>query len=108
MPDELDPVDVFSAFVKHGDEWQVDYSAATEEEKFLWFRAEIVARIVRALQEGRTVKIFDQKLQLEQGGDLLSMGKTIEDAIAAQSGRLITINSDDEKGVVIGVEGYEM
>jgi len=103
----MDPAGMFGSLVKHGDQWKTDYSAGTEEEVFLWFRSEIVARIIRALQQGRPVKFLDQEFRLAQGGDLYSMGQTIEDVIVT-SGRLITINSDDEKGFIIGVVGYEM
>ncbi|OIO38717.1 MAG: hypothetical protein AUJ71_02355 [Candidatus Omnitrophica bacterium CG1_02_49_16] len=108
MPTELSPADVFAAFVKHSDEWRVDYSVATEEEQSSWLLAEIVARIVRALQQGRVVKFLDREFRLEQGDDLLSIGKTIEDIVVAQSGRTILVYSDDEKGLVIGEVGYEM
>ncbi len=106
MPASMDPAGMFTSLIRHGDQWKVDYTAGTEEEVFLWFRAEIVARIIRALQDGRPVRFLDQEFRLEPGGDLLSMGQTIED-IVASSGRLITIDSDDEKGLVIGVRGYE-
>ncbi|MDP2709492.1 MAG: hypothetical protein Q8O93_05655 [bacterium] len=106
MPASMDPAKMFASLIRHGDQWETDYAAGTEEEVFAWFRAEIVARIIRALQEGRPVKFLDREFRLEAGGDLLSTGQAVEDAIVA-SGRLITINSDDEKGLVIGEAGYE-
>ena len=107
MPAEMNPHEMFASLTAHGDQWSVDYSAATEEEVFLWFRAELITRIVRALQEGWPVKFLDQEFHLEAGGDLYSVGQTIEDVIVA-SGRMITIDSDDEEGLVVGVRGYEM
>ncbi|MBU2260179.1 hypothetical protein KKC44_06295, partial [Patescibacteria group bacterium] len=79
---------------------------ATDEEVLAWFRAELAARIIRALEDGREVKFLNQVWHAQEGDDLQVMGQEIEDVILA-SGRMVIIDSDDEDGVVIGVRGYE-
>lgn len=103
---DIEPNELFTAFIGHGNKWQVDYSAGTEEEVFLWFRAELVARIVRALQEGRPVSFLDRHWRVAECDDLLAIADEIEDAIVT-SGRLVTLDSDNESGLVIGVRGWE-
>ena len=85
----------------------MDYSEAKDEEIFLWFRAELIARIIRALISDLPVKFLENEWQAGSGRDLFEIVQEIEDAIVG-SGRLVTIDSDDKNGVVIGVRGYEM
>ena len=106
LGDSVEPSQLFAGFLKHGDSWEVDYSEATEEETFTWFRSEICARMVRALTTGRPVKFLDRVWRVKAGDDPQQVAQDLEDAVVA-SGRLITIDSDDEKGMVIGVEGWE-
>ena len=103
---DVEPHELFTAFIGHGDHWQVDYTAGTEEEVFLWFRAELVARILRALKEGRPVSFLDRRWQVAAGDNLTAIAGEVEDAIVA-SGRLVTLDSDNESGLVIGVRGWE-
>lgn len=109
MPAGTNPFKMFTSLVQHGWDWEADYSDGNEEEVFFWLRAEIIARVVRALHTGRPVKFFDQEFRLELGGgcDPLLTAQAIEDAIAA-SGRMVFILSDDEQGLVIGDAGEEM
>ncbi|MBU2214221.1 hypothetical protein KJ996_06340 [Patescibacteria group bacterium] len=106
LGEEVDPYGLFAGFLKHGDKWAVDYNQATDEEVLAWFRAELAARIIRALEDGREVKFLNQVWHAQEGDDLQVMGQEIEDVILA-SGRMVIIDSDDEDGVVIGVRGYE-
>lgn len=107
---EMDPGDLFQAFLEHNWQWSVDYSRATEEEVLLWFRVEFIARVLRALNAGRLVKfegkIFKTKSKKPNEEEVIKTAQKVEDAVV-KSGRMITIDSDDEKGLVIGVRGYE-
>ena len=107
IPEEADPMVMFTSLVRHGWTWEVDYSGSTEGEIFLWFRAELAVRIIRALQRGLPVRFLDREWRVEPGGNILQVTQDLEDAIVA-SGRLMTIDSDDERGLVVGVRGYEM
>lgn len=106
IPKSENPMDFFRMLVKLDWNWGTDYSQATQQEISSWFRAEIVARIIRALEQYLPVIFMDHKWQLQRHEDLIRVANDIEDAIVA-SGRIITINSDDDKGLVIGVRGYE-
>jgi len=90
----------FATLIHHGWRWEVDYSQASEEEKFLWRRADLGARCIWALKEGRKVKFLGKEYAgLEEAG-------LLEDDIVS-SGRLITLVSDNEWGVVLEAKGYE-
>jgi hypothetical protein len=102
----VDPSILFESFCQHSWQWSADYTGATQEEVFQWFRAELVSRTFRALREGRPVFFLEQKFELREEGDLREIAGRLEDAIVA-SGRMVTIDSDDEMGVVIGARGYE-
>ena len=104
-PPEMNPAEIFASLVQYGWAWEVDYTAATNEEILLWFRAELVARILRALKAGLPVQFLDGEY-LASGDDLAVVAGELEDVIVA-SGREVTIDSDDERGLVIGVRGYE-
>lgn len=104
---DVDPAELFHSMVAHGDQWKTDYSEATEEEQFYFFRGELVAYIIRALTDGRPVIFLDRRWQVVDDNNLATIAGEIEDAIVA-SGRLITIDSDNEHGLVIGVRGFEM
>lgn len=105
-PANMDPAELFASLVQHGWTWEVDYSGATEEEILVWFRAELVARMMRALRAGLPVSFMGRQYQLQPSDDLAVVAQELEDAVVA-SNRLITIDSDDERGLVIGVRGYE-
>ncbi|MCX6704436.1 MAG: hypothetical protein NTZ07_03240 [Candidatus Woesebacteria bacterium] len=103
---EVEPSQLFSGFMRLGWGWSVDYSAGTEEEKYIWFRAEIVACIVRALNAGRPVRFLSKVYHIKPGDDSQVVAQKLEDDIVS-SGRLIAIDSDDKHGLVIGERGYE-
>lgn len=104
---QVDPMELFQSFLQHGDGWQVDYSQATEEERFHFFRAELIARIMRALEEGRPIFFLEKKWQMKSDSSPIALAGEIEDAIA-NSSRMITLGKDDEKGLVIEAAGYEI
>lgn len=92
--DQVDPMDMLSSCVQHGDHWNIDYSSATPEEQFQWLRADLVCRAILAQQEGRPVFFEGQEF-----ADLQAWEDTIAD-----SGQMVTIDRDDETGYwVVGV-----
>lgn len=128
-PPEIEPRDLFNSMVAHGWRWKVDYSDASAEEEHRWFFQDFVTRIFVALMCGRpvhfedkvysvpiedwggvvsgmTVTFPDKASEAEAHGALSEMVGKVEDHIAT-SGRLVTIVSDDENGLVIGIKGYE-
>ncbi len=104
----VSPADLFASLVRHGWRWEADYSQATLEEALVWLRAELAARAVRALERGLPVKFLGREYRAEPGQpeSVLEAAQRLEDAIVA-SGRLVTIEADDDDGVVISVKGWE-
>jgi hypothetical protein len=106
IPEDVSPMNFFRLLVQKNWDWRTEYSAADDEEIFHWLRAEIVARIVRALEQNRPVSFMGRSWKIRQRCDLARITQQIEDAIVA-SGRNIALDSDDEKGLIIGVRGFE-
>lgn len=100
------PMELLASMIAHGDIWEIDYSRATDEEIFIWLRSDLVNRAIRAFKEGRPVKFLNRTFIIKEGDDPMEIIGAFEDAVA-DSGRLITIESDDERGFVVGVAGYE-
>ena len=74
--------------------WKIDYQRAQELEAHLWMVADLTARILRALMRGLPVTFDGCTWRgLDQAG-------SIEDAVV-ESGAMVTIESDDESGLVI-------
>lgn len=101
----IEPVDFFAFLVRQGWTWEADYSEATWEETLEWFRMDLGVRIIRALKRGLPVRFMDREYRIGEK-DVLEVAQNLEDDIAA-SGRLVAIDSDDERGLVIGIRGYE-
>jgi hypothetical protein len=105
--DLIDPEQLFDTFLRHGLSWEVDYSQATVEEAFRWFKWDLVFRCIRALAKGLPVKFLDKEYRFTgMHEENMKIVGQLEDDIV-YSGRMITLTSDDENGVVIGVGGYE-
>ncbi len=100
----VDANELLGSLVNHGWSWEIDLSSASAEESFIWGRADMVARIVRAVMERRPVWVLTRRF--EPIGDPSTIVGMIEDEIV-ESGRLVYVASDDERGVVIGAHGYE-
>jgi len=100
MPDDVDPAALLQSFLQHGWDWRVDYSEATPEEEWAWGRQDLVARFLRALKRGLPVTFLGK----EYRG--IEKAQALEDAIAG-SGRMVTIERDDEDGLVIVAKGWE-
>lgn len=107
LGEEINPADLFSGFNNHQALWEVDYSQASPEEIYVWFRQEIAARIFRALVNNKAVKFMDREWRWQaDGSSLANLAGEIENTIV-NSGFMITLLSDDEDGVVIGTSGLE-
>ena len=106
LGERVDPSELFAGFLRHRYSWEADYSEATDKEILAWFRVELVARIMRALQDGRVVRFLDQEWSVRKNKNILKVAQQIEDAIVA-SGRMVTIDADNEAGLVIGVGDWE-
>jgi len=103
----FDPLEVLGQMVHAKISWEINYSQATKEEAFLWFRADLVARIICALIQGRFVQFMDQRWQLKSGEKLgYDLIAKIEDYIV-NSGFMVTIAGDDEKGLIVKTGGPE-
>ena len=84
--------------------WEIDYSRATIIETESWMKHDVTLRCIRAFTKGLTV-IFLNKTYLTDSSNKTKLKKVcleLEDAMV-NSGKMISIDSDDERGVVIGV-----
>jgi hypothetical protein len=99
--DYRDPMGLLADCVKRHILWEIDYSQANPEEIVLWMTADMTSRIVRALQEGRTVFFFGKQYVATEE-NFLEVAQQIEDDIVS-SGMMVTILSDDENGLRIGI-----
>jgi hypothetical protein len=103
VPADIDPVSFLRIFLKTGWEWKLDVSAATSSEKKIWLRADLGARIIRALKQKRPVfyngRVFSCDGSQEE---VFKVGQCLEDAIVADD-LIVSIVADNEKGLVIGI-----
>lgn len=97
---------LLQSIVDHKWQWKIDYTEANPEETFLWARADLVVRIIQALQDGRKVVFLSQEYQIKKGDDPENIVNVIEDAIAG-SGYYVRIEADNADGVIIGTAGKE-
>lgn len=106
LGEDINPHSLFLGFLAHQDAWEVDYSEATGEEIQSWFVPEFAARVRRALENGLPVRFMDHEWSWQPGDDLLRVIGEVEDTIA-DSGFMISIESDDKNGLVISTHGLE-
>lgn len=106
VPEGLEPMGLLTEFASRDWKWSVDFSKATQSELLDWGRADMVARILAALQHGRSVWFQGAEYRVEELADLPRVAGEVEDAIA-YSGLMVKVESDDENGVTIGVGGTE-
>ena len=93
-----DPLEILTALIGQGWRWELDYSRATEEEEYFFGRADLVARIIRALREKKTILFPGTTFRVREGQDVTALARKIEDAFGEY---LIGVESDDENGLVI-------
>lgn len=97
IPEAVKAQDMISSLAQHGWEFSVNYSQATEQEKFEWGRQELGYRAAVALSSGRKLRFLGQ--------DYSDIG-AFEDAIVT-SGRMVYIARNDEEVFEVGAEGWE-
>lgn len=99
--------EVIWEFLKKGWAWSIDYSSATDMESFAWFRIDLMARVVRALQNGLPVEFEGVRYATttETAWDIVA--QEIEDVVG-NCDKLITLEWDDERGVKIVSAGHVM
>jgi len=106
IPSDIKPSDLINQLVGHGWQWQIDYSQASDQEKFDWCLADTVGRILRALLSGRPVQFMDMRWQIKPGDDVIELVGKVEDYIS-ESGKLIKVIQDNENGLIIKTFGPE-
>ncbi len=101
IPPTTDPMELFGFCARENWAWEVEWASATStQEKFVWGRADMVGRCLRALLHGRPV-FLSGKRYAAKGTDAAGVvAGQLEDAIV-NSGTNVRVGSDDEDGVVI-------
>ncbi len=105
--DFLDPLSLLQEFAKNDWKWDIDWTNATEEEAFIWGRADMVGRILAALLHGRTVWFQGTEYCVTNPAELEQVLSEVEDVIV-ESGFNVAVESDDANGVRIGIRGTEL
>jgi len=100
VPEGMNPAAFFNDMIQKGWQWELDYSRATNAEIIKWVGQELMSRAIRAVKEGRPVTFNGQTYR---SFDEL---QKLEDAIVV-SNAMVTLGSDDEKGVVIVARGED-
>ena len=106
VPEGFDPIGLLTEFASKDWKWSVDFTQATQSELLDWGRADMVARILAALQHGRSVRFQDTEYRVEKLEDLPRVAGEVEDAIA-YSGLMVKVESNNDEGVTIGIGGTE-
>jgi hypothetical protein len=106
VDETVDPVRLLKELVFQGWGWSIDLSDATEQEFFLWVRADMAMRIVGALMRGRVVTFAGTLYWAKSQEDIERVVGEVEDAIS-NSGYNVFVESDDEIGVTIGIHSTE-
>ncbi len=94
IPSNQNPAALLRGFVQNGWGWEIDFSQANRDEVIAWGGADLIARAVRAVQNGRPAIFLGVTYTTME--DL----QGFEDAIVG-SGYEVKIMSDDHKGLVI-------
>jgi hypothetical protein len=99
IPADVKPQNLFGELVERGWEWDVDYTQATAEEHWDWAKHDLMARIVRTLSSGKTVKF--------QNSDFFGIesAQAVEDAVVG-SKRMVSWR-EHGWGLEIIVGGWE-
>ena len=103
VPPNVSARDLLGDFIAKRITWSIDYENATSEESFEWGRQDMACRILRALRAGLPVVFREEVYQLRDIADfdqLAELVGRVEDAVA-DSGRVVALGYDDERGVLI-------
>jgi hypothetical protein len=103
VPQSTDPLEAITFCVQQGWAWEVVWASARDaQETFLWARADLVGRILRALREGRPVYFNGVRYAVTGPDPIGIVAGQVEDAIV-NSGANVKVGTDDEDGVVIEI-----
>ena len=91
---DTEPLRLLGLMVDQGLHWEIDFSNACREEIIAWGGADLMARAIRAVQEGRGA--FFMGVEYSTMESL----QTFEDELVC-SGYNIQVASDDERGLVV-------
>lgn len=107
---QANPMDLLGEMAHSNWDWQLDFKSCQDPmEQFLWARADMVCRVLKALLRGRSVWFLDEEYHVEDLGDqgeIARVAGVVEDAIS-NSGFNVFVESDDETGVTIGIHSPE-
>ncbi len=94
VPSGQNPIALLGEFVRKGWSWEIDFSEAGRDETIAWGGADLIARAVRAVQNGRPAVFL--------GVEYTTMEElqAFEDAIMG-SGYDVKVMSDDHNGLVV-------
>lgn len=84
IPQGINPMNLLTEFSSKDWKWSIDFSQATQQELFEWGRADMITRILAALQYGRSFWFQNTEYRAEK-----------------------LVESDDSKGIIIGVGDTE-
>ncbi|PJE76190.1 hypothetical protein COV04_00855 [Candidatus Uhrbacteria bacterium CG10_big_fil_rev_8_21_14_0_10_48_11] len=88
---------------RNNENWRCHWDTATsQEELFAWVRADLMARIARALLFGRSVVFAEQVFSCRKGDrkDFLRAIGEVEDAIVT-SNVMVRVASDEDDGPLV-------
>lgn len=103
------PMELLKSAMLHNWKWKLDFSKATEEEVFLFGRADFIIRIIRALFGGKKIKFLDYEFQIlssHSEEEAIEIAQAAEDAIV-EGGYYVYIANENENEIVIGIGPQE-
>jgi hypothetical protein len=92
-----DPSRLFQELAERDWDWELDLSEATDDERFLWTREDIVARCMRAIH-CRYLPVFFM-------GKEYNDSKELRQALAVSTRQIVMV-TDDDTGVEISLGEY--
>lgn len=99
---EVRPFSLLKIFLIEEWQWEINYSQATDQEKLEWLVEDLSARAIRALKAGLPVFFQDKAYRVESLENYAQVANRLEQDIG-DSEKMISIDSDDKKGLVIGI-----
>lgn len=106
---DISPESFFHELFLSGWRWEVDYSQASIEEQHRWFPVDLASRCARTICNGLPVKFLGKLYQADQKNkaEQFKLICELEEAIVASGNRPVTIERDDDNGVIIGMREYK-
>ena len=97
---DVAPMDLLAQLAEADWKWEIHYEGEPPEVVLEWGRADIAARILRALRHGRAVRFMGRESRAPRREDLARVAGEVEDAIVG-CGFNVTVGADDGGGVTI-------